>query len=180
MRVLILTLAAGCLAASMPLAAQTLKPGLWDMQARPQGDPEMQARIAKMRKDIESLPPDQRKQAEAMMAAHGMEIGSGPGGMSRMRICLTPEMVERNQLFIPRSDCHRDQQRSGSKVHLTYTCTRPRSTGDVQMTVNSPESYALHADMTDELDGTPKTTTVDGNRKWVSADCGQVKPIRSE
>lgn len=180
MRTLILSLAAACAVASMPVTAQTLKPGLWDMEARPQGDPEMDQRIAKMRKDIEALPPEQRKQAEAMMAAHGMQIASGPGGSSRMQICLTPEMVARNQLYIPRSDCESKQQRSGSKVHLTYTCTRPRSSGDVQITVNSAESYVLHADMTDELEGKPKKSTIDGTGKWLSADCGQVKPIRSE
>jgi len=42
------------------------------------------------------MPPEQRKQMQDMLAKQGMGQG-GAGGMS-MKICMTREMVERNEM----------------------------------------------------------------------------------
>src|SRR5687768_7057493 len=86
-------LAAAC--AAFPAAAQNLKPGLWEVRQKVQGNPEMERQMEEARKQMAAMPPEQRKQIEAMMARPGLQMG--PGGDS-IRMCLTREMVERDQI----------------------------------------------------------------------------------
>ena len=70
-------------AACLPAAAQSLKPGLWEMHNKMGGNAQMDQAMAEMRKQLATMPADQRKQMEAMMAAQGVQVGSGgAGGMS--------------------------------------------------------------------------------------------------
>lgn len=76
-----LVLAAGALALS-PALAQTpppLKTGLWEIQPKGMGPggmpPELAAQMSKM-------PPEARKQMEAMMRSRGMEMPAGGGPMA--------------------------------------------------------------------------------------------------
>lgn len=171
MRTLLLTLVAACAATLLPAAAQTLKPGLWEMQQKTSGDPQMDQRMAEMRQQMEAMPPQQRKQMEAMM---------GGGGVTRVRFCLTPEMAQRNEIAFPAGDCQSRQQRSGNELRVAYTCTRPRSKGDMQITLTGAEAFAIHSTSTSDTGGKPQTLVVDGTGRWLAADCGDVKPIQSK
>ena len=52
--------------AVLPAAAQTLKPGLWELTNKMQGGSgQMQDSMAQMQKQIASMPPEPRKMMEA-------------------------------------------------------------------------------------------------------------------
>ena len=53
-----LLLAAGVVSAS----AQDFKPGLWEIRQKPQLDPQRQAQMEQMQKQMAALPPEQRRQ----------------------------------------------------------------------------------------------------------------------
>ena len=57
-----LLLAAGVVSAS----AQDFKPGLWEIRQKPQLDPQRQAQMEQMQKQMAALPPEQRRQMESM------------------------------------------------------------------------------------------------------------------
>ena len=161
--------------AAAPAAAQTLKPGLWELQHKMSGTPEMDAQMAEMRKQMAAMPPEQRKQIEAMMAKQG--VGMGPGGNS-MRMCLTREMVERNEIPAAQGDCRITQQsRSGNTMKAAFACTNPPATGESQVTFHSPESYAMKSVVNTTVTGKPEKTTMEGAGKWLGADCGSIKPV---
>lgn len=182
MRILTLSLLVACTAASFPAAAQTtLKPGLWEIQHKSSGKAEASHADAEMQKQMAAMPPEQRKQMEAMMAGRGGAMApAGNGGMS-MKVCLTKEMVERNDLAVSRGDCKTtQQQRTGNTLKMAYTCSRPPSKGDAQVTFNSPESFTTRTNVTTTAPGKSESMSVESSGKWVSADCGTVQPIQTK
>src|SRR5690606_31028101 len=85
-----------------PVAAQTMKPGLWEITNK-MGDSgesgaKMAAAMEQMQKQMASMSPEQRKQMEKMMAQQGVNMspGAAGGGMSA-RVCITKEMAARNE-----------------------------------------------------------------------------------
>ena len=180
MRAVSMVLAAACGAIALPVAAQTLKPGLWEMQHKVGGNARMDQAMAEMQKQAAAMSPEDRKQMEAAMAGHPMQMGASRDGGMAMKICMTKEMVERNDIPASRGDCKTTQkQRSGNTLKVAFTCTNPPSTGSSQITFNGAESYTSKGDITSTVDGKPQTMTMEGRGKWLSADCGSVKPMQS-
>lgn len=166
--------------ASFGASAQNLKPGLWEITHKMQGGgADMAAAMADMQREMASMPPEQRKMMQEMMAKQGVQMGAGgPGGMSA-RVCMTKEMVERNEIPARQGDCRTTQQsRSGNTIKMAYTCTHPPSSGSGQVTIKSPEAYTMQMRMTSKIDGKSETMEMSGAGKWLSADCGSVKPMQ--
>src|SRR5690349_945397 len=97
-------------AATLPAAAQTLKPGLWEMRQKMQGG-EMDKAMAEMQQQMKSMSPEQRKQMEAMMAARGVQMGPSAGGGMAVKVCMTKEMVERDEVPAAQGDCKTTSQK---------------------------------------------------------------------
>ena len=159
--------------------AQNLRPGLWEITNKMQGSAEMDKAAAQMQQQLAKVPPEQRKMMEEMMAKQGVQMGTGgPGGMSA-RTCMTKEMVERDEIPAQQGDCRTTkQQRSGSTIRMAFTCTNPPSSGEGQFTIVSPEAYTMKMTVQSTVQGKPETMNMDGSGKWLSADCGNVKPAR--
>src|SRR6185436_4105590 len=132
---------AAALLSALPLsaAAQTLKPGLWEVTNRMQGNAEMDKSMAQMQKEMAAMSPEQRKMVEEMMGRQGPRMGAG-GTSARM--CMTKEMVERNEIPSERSDCKTTSQaRTGNTMKFAFACTNPPSSGEGQFTFVSAEAY---------------------------------------
>lgn len=173
-----LLLAAATLAFTAGAFAQTTKPGLWEITNKMQSSSgEMEKAMANMEKQMASMPPEQRKQMQDMMAKQGMSMGSG-GGMT-MKMCVTKEMAERNELpQQQQGDCKTTRSpASGSTVKFSYTCAQPPSSGEGVMTFNGDTGYTMKMNTTTTVKGKPEKMTMDATGKWLSADCGTIKPI---
>jgi hypothetical protein len=164
---------------AVPAAAQALKPGLWEMQHKAGSNPDVDKAMADMREQMASMPPEQRKQMEQMMASRGMSMSPAAGAGMAVRMCLTKEMIERNEVTDTRGDCKTTQrQRSGNTLTMAFTCTNPPSTGETRVTFDSPESYSSRTTITSRTNGQPETMTVEGTARWLGADCGSVKRMQ--
>lgn len=157
--------------------AQTTAPGLWEMQHKVGGNPEMDKAMADMQKQLAAMPPAQRKQMEAMMGQSGMSIGAG--GTVTMKVCITPEMAARSELpSQTEGDCTTTiTSRSGNTLKAKFACKNPPSTGEGTYTFNGDKSYAMKMAMQTTRNGKPESMTMEGQGKWLSADCGRIKPI---
>lgn len=166
-----------------PVAAQTMKPGLWEITNKMGGSGDSGAKMAaameQMQKQMASMPPEQRKQMEKMMAQQGVNMAPGAGGGMSVRVCITKEMAARNETPAQtRGDCkHEQMQKSGNTTKFKFTCTKPPSSGEGEVTMNSSESYTMKMKMTSQAKGKPEQMTMDAQGKFVSSDCGSVKPI---
>ena len=160
-------------------SAQNLKPGLWEVtQAIKGGSPEMEKSRAQAQQEMAKMSPEERKMMEKMMAARGMKMGpGGPGGMS-IRTCMTKEMVERNEVPAQKGDCKTTrQQRSGNTINMAFSCANPPSSGEAQYTIVSPEAYTMKMAIKSTVKGKAETMNMDASGKWLSSDCGSIKPM---
>jgi hypothetical protein len=160
--------------------AQSLKPGLWEMTNKVQMSGESGAQMAQMQQQMANMPPDQRRMVEEMMKKQGVQMGTGPGGGMSVKICMTKEMVERDQVSSgqQRGDCQTTQYpRTGNTMKMAFTCTNPPSKGEGQVTFHGPDSYSMKMVVDTQVQGKPERVNMEGTSKWLGADCGTVKPI---
>ena len=158
-----------CFAGSV--AAQNMKPGLWEVTNKMSGGG---ADMAQMQQQMANMPADQRRMMEEMMAKQGIKLGAG--GVMSVKTCVTKEMAERE---VPghQGDCkYTSQQRSGNTTKVAFTCSNPPSKGETQVTYHSSESYSMKATVTTTVAGKPETHVTESSGKWLGSDCGSVKP----
>ena len=164
-------LAAALAVLASAAGAQNLKPGLWEITHKMQtGSGQMEQGMAQMQQQMASMPPEQRKMMEEMMAKQGVKMGpGGPGGGTSMKICMTKEMVEKNELPAQQGDCRTTQQsRSGNTMKYAVRCANPPSSGEGQVTFNSPEAYSMKMVVSTTVDGKPEKMNMDGSGKWLA------------
>lgn len=159
--------------------AQTTKPGLWEITNKMQSSSgEMEKAMANMEKQMASMPPEQRKQMQDMMAKQGVSMGPSAGGGMSVKMCITKEMAERNELpQQQQGDCKTTHSpRSGNTMKFSYVCAQPPSSGEGVMTFNGDTAYTMKMNTTTTVKGKPEKMTMDAAGKWLSADCGNIKP----
>lgn len=185
-------IAAALAALACSAGAQTLKPGLWEVTNQMQtGSGHAGPDMSQMQQQMAGMPPEQRRMMEEMMAKQGVRPapagpnargaagghGRGAGGMS-VKVCLTPEMVQKNELPAQQGDCQTTQQsRSGNTMKMAFACTNPPSTGEGQVIFKSPEAYSMKMVVSSQVQGKAEKMHMDGAGKWLGPDCGNVKPI---
>ncbi len=157
--------------------AQTSKPGLWEINSKMSGGSgEMEKTMAEAQKQLANMPPDQRKMMEGMMAKQG--VGMAPGGGMTAKVCMTQEMVDHNDVATQQGDCkHTASPRTGNTMKFSFVCTKPPSTGEGQVTFVSPEAYTMKMTLNTTAQGKPEKMNMDATAKFMSAECGSIKPI---
>ena len=166
-------------ALSLTAQAQKLSPGLWEMsmEMKAQGG-QMDAAMASMQAELAKMPPEQRKQMEAMMAQRGIGMAAGGKGMS-VQTCISKERAERGELPEPddQRNCKRDSMtRSGSTMKFKMSCTNPPSSGEGEFTFSSDKAFTGKMLMDTQVKGKPERIEMQQTGKWLSADCGTLKP----
>ncbi len=156
--------------------AQTLKPGLWEASSKMQGG--MGSQMAAMQAEMAKMPPEQRKMMQDMLAKKDATLGAaGPGSISR-KMCLTKEMIERNEMPGSQGDCtSTTSPRVGNTIKHSFACAKLGSTGEALFTVVSPEAYTMKMSVNSMVNGKSEKMEMDGGGKWLATDCGTVKPI---
>lgn len=165
--------------AALGAAAQSMKPGLWEISNKmSSGSGEMEKAMAEAQKQMASMPPEQRKMMADMMAKQGISMGSG-GAPAAMKMCISKEMAERNEVAAhQQGDCtHTTSPRTGNTMKFSFVCTKPPSSGEGQVTFTGSDAYSMKMDMTSTAKGKPEKMSMDATGKFLSADCGNIKPM---
>jgi hypothetical protein len=171
------------LVSTSALAAGYMKAGLWEMRTLKQvhDGQDMTARMAaaqsEMQKRMASLPPAQRKQMEALMAKQGG--GGGGAGDSTMKICVSPQMAERDRpVFPPESKCEIIRfDRSGDRVSFEVSCNPEGRimTGKGESTV-SANLIKSRMDMIMTDARGKHTIQAESEMRYLGSDCQGLKP----
>ncbi|OYU45003.1 MAG: hypothetical protein CFE44_09810 [Burkholderiales bacterium PBB4] len=173
--------AALLLTGAAAVSAQTMKPGLWEITTQMQsGGKDLGAAMAAMQKQMASMPPEQRKMMEDMMAKQGVQMSAAPGGGMGVKMCMTQEMVDRQQVAPPQQgDCtHTASPRTGNTMKFSFKCSKPASSGQGEVTFSSPEAYSSKVQITAERGGAERMTEINSSGKWLGSNCGDIKPIQ--
>ncbi len=165
-------------------SAQTMKPGLWEITTQMQGGSgEMASAMAEAQKQMENMPPEQRKMVQDMMAKQGIQLGAGGGGGMSIKVCMTQEMVDRSVVASRQSSDNQNEctqtnsPRSGNSMKFAFVCTKPPSSGEGQVTFTSPEAYSMKMASTTTVKGKPEKMDMQTSGRWLGGDCGTVKPF---
>jgi hypothetical protein len=163
------------LASAQPMK---LQPGLWEQtMTMKTGSGEMEAKMAQMQQQLANMPPEQRKMVEDMMAKQGMGM-AGSGRNTTIKMCVSPEQAERAEMPQQDGNCKQEMvERSGGTVRYRFSCTGEHPTsGEGEYTMTNPSSYSGKATVLTQVKGKPEKIDMTTVGRWVSADCGNIKP----
>lgn len=164
-------------ATCLPAMGQSMQPGLWSIENKVGGNPEMEKAMAQMQAQLAAMPPAQRKQMEAMMGKSGVSMASS--GAMAVKVCITPEMASRQQMPTQtQGDCtSKIDSRTGNTLKVSFSCTNPVSSGQGVYTFDGDKAYTMKMAIKSQEGGQTRNMTMDAKGQWLSADCGSVKPI---
>ena len=163
--------------AAAPALAQKVAPGLWEYQMTiKSGGARMDSAMAQMQQQLAAMPPDQRKMMEDMMARQGM--GMAAGKPTSVRVCITPEQAARDEMPQHDGRCKQtSKERSGRVMRFKFACTgEPASSGEGEYTLISDKEHKGHMTVNTTVKGQPERMEMEQAGKWISADCGAIKP----
>jgi hypothetical protein len=161
--------AAGAALAAPPNA----KPGLWESTVTRQMAGAPVSPVA----DTSKLTPEQRARLEQMMAMRGATAPT----TSVVRYCVTPESAQRWESFAQDNSadgkCERTvQDESAGSLKMSIVCAGGQRQGTIAFTATDANRIRGTINWVQHQAGGDRTTTVDIDSRWLSADCGTVKP----
>jgi hypothetical protein len=173
-------IAIGC-ALALPAAAQDMKPGLWEMSSKVSSpDSQVQAAMSAIQGHLASMSPEQRKGMQQMLERNGVQMDLGAGGAVMTRVCLTREMIQRKEFPVQQGDCQQKMTPvSGNRMNIAFSCSRPPASGEGEMTLDSDTSYRARMHIRGTEGGNRQEVDMDVAGRWLGADCGGLRPLRS-
>lgn len=161
---------------TMVFAQPELEPGLWKYSFDIENQSgQIEAAMAKAKKMLESLPPEQRKMIEQQMASRG--IGLDLESFTA-QTCITPEQAKATQFPQPSENCSQSVVEQSDDVYkLSFTCEgTPPTTGEGEIHLISDKEYEGEVTVDTTMNGQAEQIVASQSGTWVSADCGTVEP----
>jgi hypothetical protein len=181
-------------AAPLTLLAQStplpVKPGLWEMQSNanrpgqaasgaPALPPEAEAKIA-------ALPPAQQAQVRAMMSASAG--GAARPAPTTIKVCLAGQpsldsMLNQSQRSSGMQCTFTNRSQTANGVSFDTSCTGPQGNAkghtEIHLIDDEHVSSSNHMTISGSANGHDFNSTIDASStgRFVSADCGDVKPL---
>jgi hypothetical protein len=165
--VAILTVSVSCLSATVS-AAEQMKPGLWEVMIKSDAF-----------KNIPKMSPEQMKQMRDM----GVNVPQMQDGGMVSKVCITKEMAARDaaaEMAQNESGCEsKNVQRTGNSYSGDIVCNGPnmKGSGKVKGSYTSNERFSSTYEFKGTAHGQPVNHRQESTGKWLSADCGSVKPM---
>ncbi|MDT3736859.1 MAG: DUF3617 domain-containing protein [Denitratisoma sp.] len=176
MKKILLALSLPLLAA--PALAGDMKAGLWEVKTLKQvvDGQDMRAQMQQMQQQMASLPPEQRRQMEAMMNKQGVSMG--PGGATRM--CISEEMAKRDAPVVdPDGRCQPTKMsRSGNTLRYEIDCNVDgrRSQGKGESTFSGNSVHSRMDMVTMDASGR-HTMQTESQMTYLGSDCKGLAPV---
>lgn len=158
-------------------AAPAMRPGLWEntVSIKTQSG-QMEKAMSEMEKQMASMPPEQRKMMEKMMASQG--VSKSPQG-NTIKTCISKEDAQEG--YVPPSDGRCTQEiirRSGNTMQVKFSCAgNPPSSGEGEYTFNN-NTYTGKMTVRTTTQGHTEVVQMNQSGKWLSDNCGTIKPVK--
>lgn len=158
-------------------AQSPMTPGLWETHTTLK-NAAMGDAMSKMQAQMASMTPEQRQMMAQAMAARGIDVGAGAGGMTTTaHVCVTKDQASRGSVPAPDRCQTQELSRSGGTVKYSYACQGEHPvSGTGEFTMTGPKAYTMHSVSDTTADGKPQHVEMDVAGTWVADDCGSVKP----
>ena len=147
-----------------------IKPGLWQVQMEREVNGQ---KMPDMSERLKNMPPEKRAQFEAMMKQHGVGMGGGSN-----QVCYTQETLEHSPWADMQTDCKPTfSSRTSSSWKWHTSCPKLGIESDGEAIFINPENYTVKSTSVSKMGDKVRNSTASMTGKWVSADCGDVKPL---
>lgn len=152
------------LGAGLSNAAGMMKAGLWEVGVSSDATKNM---------------PKMTKEQMDMMRKNGVNMAADGSILTKQ--CISKEMAEQEKPTVDeKSGCKlKNYERKGSSFTSETICDNPNMKGTTlaKGTYSSDAAYTISSDFKGTAGGKPMTSHTDMTGKWLSADCGSVKPL---
>ena len=163
--------------AAIGASAQTapkIKPGLWQIHMEQERNGQKVPDASERMKDhMKDMTPERRKQFEEMMKQRGVD----PNATDTVKLCYSQKMVDRGA-WTAQEGCKTDfTNRSATSWKWHSVCSELGYEGEGEATFSDADNFTVKSSGVSTAGG--KTLKVNSTRtgKWLSADCGGVKPM---
>lgn len=164
--------AAALLLSALPVHAIEMRPGLWEFSSDDvQVDGRQMPGMAEMVEQMKNLPAEQRKMMEDMLAAQGVELGTGG-----VRMCLSPAQVKSRELpFQDDPDCTQNVTEQSDRLwKFTFQCPDAKGHGEARLVSDREVTSMIETDY--RVGKQQGTSRMQSHGKWLGEDCGTLKP----
>jgi len=161
-------------------AQQKMRPGLWEHSVSMKSQSgQMEAAMAEMQKSLASMPPEQRKQMEQMMAQQG--VGMGPKGQT-VKVCVSKEQADLDNIPQQEGCTQKVQRIDASTMKVAFSCKggpgQPPSSGEGTVTMQGPTAYTGQFKFKTQTQGKPEQIDMAQSGKWLAESCGAIQPMQ--
>lgn len=152
-------------------AAEKMKPGLWEMRMK-----------SDQMKDAPKMPKMTPEQIEQMKKM-GIKMPTMENDEMINKVCITKEMAEKDFSEMAKKEHSKCQTKninnSGNNYSVELICDSPdlKGTGKIKGTYNSNNTIQSTYDFEGTSRGKPVKHHVETTGKWLTSDCGDVKPM---
>jgi len=155
-------------------AEAQMRHGLWEFTntQKSSSNSEMDQTMKEMEQEMAQMPPEERK----IMENRGMSISSE--GIS-YKICITKTDAEAGLVPQQQNECKQNIIRtSGNTSWIKFDCGKDGPRGEGEYTFDSDTSFTIKSTVYIDM-GTGKEEAIKSlqTAKWLSDDCGTIKPF---
>jgi hypothetical protein len=163
--------------AALGATAQTapkMKPGLWQIHIEQERDGQKLPNASDRMKDhMKDMTPERRKQFEEMMKQRGVD----PNATDAVKMCYSQKMVEHGA-WTDQGGCKTDfTDRSATSWKWHSVCSSLGYEGDGEATFSDADNFTVKSSGVATAGGKTVKSNSTRTGKWLSADCGDVKPM---
>ena len=153
--------------ASSAFAAANMEAGLWEVTTQ-----------SSTAKSLPQIPPAQIEQMRKM----GIDLSKLQSGVITNKVCISKEMAAKNELpktVDKESGCEiKNQVQHGDTYTMDMVCDgRMKGKGVMTTVFSGKKSFSSRTQFQGNVSGLPINDESNTSGKWLSADCGSVKPI---
>ena len=189
--------------AALSLSVQALevdmKPGLWEHKFKlSEGSigsvqnaqkEQMDKAMVEMKNQMANMSPEQRKMMEDLMTQQGIKMSDQGFEMpaqglhiskdgSSVKACVTQEEIDAGEMPQADENCEQKTTQVSAKVlKTTYICKGDNPTrGEGEIIFQNDKSYTGKMKFTTTINNKSETIQSEQSGKWLSSDCGNIKP----
>lgn len=154
--------------------AQTIKPGLWELDNKVKtGDIQTDAALAMAIQQLANMPAGQRAQMEAMLAQNGVSVPKvAADGTMTVTACVTPEMAAKKELPLnQKGNCSSRTVPAAGGLDVSFSCTNPASSGQGKVRFSDDSHYTMVMDVNTEATGAPQQVRINSTGRWLAGSC---------
>jgi hypothetical protein len=166
---------------ALPVFAQGIKPGLWEVSSKMTAtDAQTDQTVSMLLQQLANLPPEQRSMVQQMAQSRGIALPRiAPNGNVSITACVTPDMAASKQVpTIQQGDCTSNNIAVDGGMKLAFVCSNPAARGEGQLRFVGDRAFTMKMNVTSSVRGRQEQVTVDSDGRWQGEHCPSQPQLR--